>query len=127
MTAFTDGFENEILQRYLKNTTAWTPVATTYLGLATAASDSSFTEIATGSYARYAATWGTVASGSVSLSGTHTFVTATANWGTIHNVGMFSAITSGNQYFWGQLTADVIINSGDTFEFATTAVSVTLN
>ena len=66
--------------------TAYTPVATVYIGLSTAspgkaATGASCSEVAnSGSYARKAITFGAAASRAVAQSGTVTFNQATASW-----------------------------------------------
>lgn len=133
MTAFTDAFENYILDRYLRNQTAWTP-GTVYAALGTGGSDSTFTEVAnSNNYARTAIIFGSAASGgSVANTAACTFPQASGSWGTISygglclsNVYATAFNASGNGMFHGSMTG-VAIGSGDTFEFAIGGVTVTV-
>jgi hypothetical protein len=128
--AMTDYLENKIID-WLFRGQAFTPPATIYVSLHTAAcSDSSTgTEVSGGSYARVAVTsalanWaGTQAAASTTAStgtgGTTsnnaavTFPAPTANWGSITHFGLFDASTSGNQLACAALTVSKTVNNGD--------------
>lgn len=130
MPSMTDSFENELLDFLLRGQ-PYTPPATWYIGLLTAApSDSTAgTEVAGGSYARVAvasslANWagtqgaGTTvassgASGTTSNNGIITFPAPTANWGLVTHFGFYSASTGTNLKLYAALTASKTINSGD--------------
>lgn len=130
MAAMSDYLENKIID-WLFRAQAYSPVATLYVGLLTAApSDTGGgTEVTGGSYARVAVTsslanWaGTQSAGStVASSGTSgttsnnnaiTFPAPTANWGTITHFGIFDASTTGNLLFWAALTVSKTVNNGD--------------
>ena len=47
-----------------------------------------------------------------------TFVTATANWGTINSWGYFDAVTAGNLGLFATLDTAKAVNNGATAEFA---------
>jgi hypothetical protein len=110
----------------------YTRPATVYVALFTAApSDSGGgTEVTGGSYARASVTnngtnW-PAASGGAKSNGTDiTFVTASANWGTIVAMGIFDASTSGNLLYWADLTVSKAINNGDTAKFVAGEIDVT--
>lgn len=124
--------ENKVLD-YLYRAQAFTPPATTYVGLFTAApSDAGGgTEVSTAStgYARQAITSGltawsgtqgsgtTVASsgtgGTISNNAIVTFGTPTGAWGTCTHAGLFDASSAGNLLFWGALAAAKTVNAGD--------------
>ena len=132
MTAFSNALENEILSRYLKNTTAITPVATVYAALFTGTTtDASQTEVPnSNNYSRQAISWGTVSAGSVSgPTTTLTFPQASGSWGTITGFGIYDSGThgSGNLLFWGNLSSSVAIGTNDRFEFAASAVTVSVD
>jgi hypothetical protein len=122
--------ENKLIDWLLRGQ-AFTPPATTYVGLFTASpSDTGGgTEVSGGNYARPSiasslANWaGTQSSGStVASSGTGgttsnngavTFNAPSANWGTVVAIGLFDASTAGNLLFFGAQTPNKTINNGD--------------
>jgi hypothetical protein len=77
------------------------------------------TEVSGGSYARVAlgTNIGAAASGSATTTGALTWTQASANWGTVTGVGLFDASTAGNLLAAGPLSANEVVNSGDTFSF----------
>lgn len=105
--------------------TSWSPPATLYFALYTTAPTNAGggTEVSGGSYARVGLTNNTtnfpVASSQTSRNATLIdFGTASANWGTIVAVAVWDASTSGNLMYWGPLTTNKTINSGDSFKIA---------
>ena len=130
MSAATDYLENKIIDWLLRGQ-SFTPPATVYVGLFTAApSDSGGgTEVSGGSYARVGvgsslANWaGTQSAGSTTASsgtggqtsnnGAITFPAPTANWGTVSHFGLFDASTAGNLLLQAALTDPKTINNGD--------------
>jgi hypothetical protein len=122
--------ENKLID-WLLRAQAFTPPATTYVGLFTAspADAGGGTEVSGGNYARAAIVsgltqWaGTQSSGStVASSGTGgttsnnaavTFNAPSANWGTIVAVGLFDALTVGNLLFFGAQSPSKTVNNGD--------------
>ena len=132
MTAFSDYLENKLLDGTLRNI-AYTPVATTYVGLHTTATldANSGTEVTGGSYARtavLAAGWGVPAGGSTSNLGIITFPTSTASWGTVTHFGIYDGSGGGaNLLYWGQLTIAKTVDSGDVFTFPIGNLTVSLD
>lgn len=145
MAAFTDYFENKLIDQIFRNQ-AYTFPATLYVGLLTAApSDSAGgTEVSGGSYARVGvasslANWaGTQAAGSTTASsgtsgttsnnGTITFPAPSANWGTVTHFGVYDASSGGNLLIYGALAASKTVNNGDAApSFATAALSVQID
>lgn len=132
--SFSDYAENKILDQVF-GATAWTAPVTLYLALFTAApSDSGGgTEVTGGSYARKAVTnnstnFPNASSGSKALGVDQTFVTPTADWGTVTHVGIFDASSSGNLVAWGALAVSKNVQNGDTFTLpATTGIVITLD
>lgn len=130
MAALSDYLENKIVDWLLRGQ-AFTPPATVYVALLTAApSDTGGgTEVSGGSYARVAVTsslanWaGTQSAGSTTASsgtgGTTsnnaavTFPTPSASWGVVTHAALYDASSSGNLLVWGALTASKTINNGD--------------
>jgi hypothetical protein len=130
MSALTDYLENKVID-WLFRGQAFTPPATVYAGLLTAApSDASAgTEVTGGSYARvaigcslanFAGTQGagtTVASsgttGTTSNNASVTFPAPTGNWGVATHMGFWDAASNGNLLLWAPLTISKTINNGD--------------
>lgn len=103
---------------------AYTPPATVYMGLFTAAPSVSGggTEISTGSYARVAVTnnstnFPNAVAGVKSNGAAITFPTASGAQGTATHFGWFDASTSGNLLDFATLTTPKPIGAGDTPEF----------
>jgi hypothetical protein len=131
--SFSDYLENEVLD-YVFSGASFTSPATVYVGLFTATpSDSGGgTEVTGGSYARVTVTNNATnfpaASGGAKANGTDvTFVTATANWGTVVAFGIFDASSAGNLLVWGDVTPNKAINTGDTAKFAIGDLDITLD
>lgn len=129
MAAMTDYLENKIIDWLLRGQ-AFTPPATVYVGLLTAApSDSAAgTEVSGGSYARVAVTsnatnWnstdGDNDAASTGTDGTTendtaiTFPAPTANWGSITHFAIYDAASGGNMLIWSALTTAKTVNNGD--------------
>jgi hypothetical protein len=131
MGSFANYAENKVLDHLTGKTAFTQPVA--YVGLSTAlmASDGgTFTEVSGGSYVRKTTAgtdWNAAASGSVTNAAALTFVTATANWGTVQSFALFDASSAGNMLVWGDLTTAKAINNGDTASFAIGAMTITLD
>ena len=126
-----DFLELELLDHVLGNA-AYSAPATVYIALFTAAPTDAGggTEVTGGSYERFAVTnnatnWPAAAAGAKSNGTAFTFVTATANWGTVVAFGIFDALTVGNLLYWGDLTVNKAVNSGDTASFAVGDIDVT--
>ncbi len=123
MSAMSNYLETEIYDHVLRNA-AYTAPSTLYVALFTStATDAELeagtltNEVSGGSYARQTASFSAPTNGAGSNSGTITFPTASAGWGTIRFVAIMDASTSGNVLLKGQLSSDVTINSGNTFQF----------
>lgn len=125
-----DYAENKILDHSVGKT-SWT-MPTVYVALyTTAPTDStSGTEVSGGSYARVAttgATWNAAASGANSNASAIVFPTASASWGTVTAVALVDASSAGNIVWYGTLTSNKTVDSGDTFQFAAGALTLSLN
>lgn len=118
MAALTTTTSNKLLDHLLA-TTAWTKPTAVYLALCTTAPTASAggTEISTvgTGYARQAVAFSAAASAATANSGTVTFPTATANWGTISHWELWDAVTGGSRLAYGAWTASKIIQTGDVF------------
>lgn len=110
--------ENAMINAVLRNTTYTSP-ATVYAALYTTdpTEADSGTEVSGGSYARQSVAFSAPSDGATSNSGTITFPTATANWGTITHIGIRDASTAGNLLYYGPLTASKTVGSGDVIKF----------
>jgi hypothetical protein len=127
MAALSNYLENALINATLRNTTYTSP-ATVYVGLFTTdpTDAGTGTEVTGGSYTRKAITFGAPSNGVSVNSVAVEFDQATANWGTVTHFGILDASTSGNLLYHGALTASKVIDDGDVFKFAISAVSVTL-
>ena len=135
MTAFSLFLENELLDHVLRNEN-FSPTASVFIGLHTTNGDedgAGIVEVTGGSYARLevgAATgrdFTAAAAGTTSNNEDWTFVTATASWGSIIGVGVYSLVTAGDLYFHGATTATIVLDSGETFQFAAGDLDITLD
>jgi hypothetical protein len=127
MAEISNYLENAIINATLRNTT-YTSVATVYVSLWTSdpTDAGSGTEVAGGSYARTAVTFGAPSGGVSTNSAAVEFPQATASWGTIGWIGINDAQTSGNLLYHTALDTSKDIDSGDIFKIATGNLSVTL-
>lgn len=127
--SLSDYAENKIVDHTLGKA-SWTMPATAYLALFTVAPTDAGggTEVSGGSYARVAITsnMGASSGGSSTNSGTITFPTASAGWGTVVAFGVFDALTVGNLIWWGDLTASKTVASGDTLVFNASQLTLSL-
>lgn len=144
MASLTDYLENKIID-WLLRATSYTPPATLYIGLLTAApSDAAGgTEVSGGSYARVSVvsattawnnTQGNTTGASTGTDGTSenavaiTFPAPTANWGVVTHFGVYDASTAGNLLIYAALTASKTINNGDAApSFAVAALSLQID
>ena len=124
MANMSDYLEDQMIKYWLQNDgTAAAKPATVYVALYTVIptdASTSGTEVTGGSYARVAVTnnatnWPgpTTNNGTVTNGATITFPAPTGNWGTVVGVAIYDAATAGNQLFWGALTTNKTIPSGD--------------
>lgn len=134
MAAMSDYLENKLIDQLFRNT-AYTFPTTMYVGLLTVAptDSTSGTEVSGGSYARvsYACSTGNWAAsttnGTTSNSNSITFATPSGTWGTVVAFGLYDSLTTGNLLFYGSLTVNKTINSGDTVSFPATTLSIQID
>ena len=119
--------ENAVINAVLRNT-SYTSPTTVYVGLFTSdpTDAGSGTEVAGGSYARVAVTFGAPSNGVSTNSAAVEFAQATANWGTVSHIGIHDALTTGNLLFHTALDTSKTIETGDIFKIAIGSLSVTL-
>lgn len=130
MSAFSNYLENALLNHVLRGV-ALTAPTTVYAALftnATVMSDAALgTEVTGGGYTRKPVSFNAAANGQCTNQEV-IFDAATADWGTIRYVGIFDAASgTTNLLFWGQLSADKLISTGDQFKFAANNLTVTLD
>ena len=131
--SFSDFLELELLD-HVFGAAAYTAPATVYIALFTVAPTDAGggTEVTGGSYARLAVTnnatnFPAAAAGAKSNGTVFTFVTATANWGTVVAFAIFDAVTLGNMLCWADLTLSKAVNNGDTASFPVGDLDLTLD
>lgn len=129
MAALSDHAEALLLDWLMTNGSATRPTAW-YVALYTAApSDSGGgTEVSGNGYSRQAVTFAAATSpgGTTSNTGDISFTASGGNWGTITHIGIFDASSGGNLLWHGVMTASKIVNDGDTLEFSTGNIDLTI-
>ena len=129
MAALSDHSENLLLNWLMTTDTVTRPTAW-YLALFTAApSDSGGgTEVSGSGYSRQTIAFGTASGtgGTTSNTGDVSFTASGGSFGTVSHVGIFDASTGGNLLWHGAMTASKTIADGDTLEFSTGNVDLTI-
>lgn len=131
MSALSNAYENAVLNHLFDNTALTSPT-TVYVGLFTSdpTDAGSGTEVSGGSYARVAASFAAASGGSITTDADVSFTTATANWGTISHIGVFSSLSgsaSTDMIVHGALDVSKEILSGDTFVITSGNLTITLD
>lgn len=130
-TKWTNTFKNLVLDHITGRTSFASP--TVYLGLYEGDPLGAGVETETAGsngYSRQAlaAALGSASGGSITNSSAAiTFGPASANWGTIDYFSIHSASTAGTLYAGAALSASKTVNSGDSLEFATSQLTLTLD
>lgn len=101
----------------LLRATAYTTPTTVYLALLNAG-----TETTGGSYARQAIVFAVPSAGSVASSTAQTFTSMPAT--TVSQIGVYDALTAGNQLYLIAVTANKNTNVGDTVSVAAGAITI---
>jgi len=126
--SFTNAFETDVLSWGLTADSVTRPTAW-YIGLFTSDptdTGAAGTEVTGGSYARTAATF-TVTGDTASNSGAVEFPAATADWGTVSHIGVFTASSGGTMLVHAVLTTAKAIATGDVFRIPTGDLDITLD
>tara|TARA_R110002153_G_scaffold270596_4_gene437099 strand:- start:3500 stop:3883 length:384 start_codon:yes stop_codon:yes gene_type:complete len=126
--SFTNSFETDVLNWGLTAGSVTRPTAW-YIGLFTSDptdTGAAGTEVTGGSYARTAATF-TVTGDTASNSGAVEFPAATAGWGTVSHIGVFTASSGGTMLVHAVLTTAKAIATGDVFRIPTGDLDITLD
>ena len=146
MSAASNYVEDRTLDFWLKaNSTSTSAPSTVFVALFTSADSTGGTaenleagilsnEVTTSgtAYVRQSIAFGTISNGSVASSGTVTYATATANYGTVTHVAIMDTNSTsdsagaGNVLFYGALTSAKTIESGDTFQIQAGSLTVSL-
>jgi hypothetical protein len=135
MSAASNYLENKVLDHTLRNA-SFTQPAGLFVGLYTG---NALTNLEAGTlsdevstsggtnYVRKAVTFGNAASGTATNNTTITFDAAGATgWGNITAIAILDTVSSGNVLFYGNLTTAKLIENGDTMQFVTNNISVSL-
>lgn len=132
---FANHAEEEILNAIFRGTT-FPVLANMYISLHTAdPGETGASEVTAGDYARITVA-STVGNWSDPSAGTQgetdnlndiLFAVATSNWGTITHMGIWDAISAGNIWFKGALTASKVVNNGDQFKFSAGDLNIQLD
>lgn len=130
--------ENKLLNHVL-TTTGYTQPTNRYLALFNGNASSILTnleagtltdEVNTGSYARTEITFNAAVNGSITNSNTVTFPTATNNYAsTVTCIAVMDSQSAGagNVLFYGQLTQQKTVTTGDTFQVSPYNLTITLS
>lgn len=126
--SFSDYLETKVLN-HVFGSTSYTPAATLYLGLYTAAPDDTGggTEVSGGGYARQSVAFTDTATNTISNTSAVEFPTATASYGTVTHVGVFDASTGGNLLVYASLTTSKLIDTGDVFRVPAADLDISLS
>ena len=127
--SFSNTYETHVLN-YVFTTTSVTRPTAWYLALFTSnpAEDASGTEVSASgtAYARQSATF-TVSGNTASNSGAIEFPTATASYGTVTHVGVYTASSGGDLIAYAALSTSKAIDTGDVFRVPAGDLDVTLD
>jgi hypothetical protein len=125
--SFSDTFETHVLD-YVFTTDVLVRPTAWYLALFTTnpADDDTGTEVTGGGYARQSVTF-TVTNDTASNTSAIEFPTATANYGTVSHVGVYTASTGGDLIAHAALTSSKSIEVGDVFRVPAGDLDITLD
>jgi len=127
--SFSNTFETHVLNYVFTATSVTRPTAW-YIALFTSnpAEDASGTEVSTSgtAYARRPVAF-TVSGNLATNSAAVEFPTATANFGTVTHIGVFTASTSGTLIAYSALSASKSISTGDVFRVPAGDLDITLD
>jgi hypothetical protein len=131
MANLTNTAEENILDWYFTSGAAPTRPTAWWIGLYTvipsADDGTGGTECSNTGYARQQVTTFVRTSQTLNPTATLTFGPATENWTEVVAFGVFSAVTSGTLYGFASLTTARTVNNGDSAEFATSDLTITLD
>lgn len=122
----TDYLENAFLD-HMRGGTALSQPAGLYLALfSTAPTEASGgTELTGNGYARQAITFGAASAGAITNTATVTFTASGGAWSAIVGHAIYDASTVGNMLWFEDSVSGPTLGDGDSYEFATSAITVT--
>ena len=127
--SFSNTFETHVLNYVFTATSVTRPTAW-YLALFTSnpAEDASGTEVSTSgtAYARQSAAF-TVSGNTASNNSAIEYPTATASYGTVTHVGVFTASSGGDLIAYAALSSSKAIDTGDVFRVPSGDLDITLD
>ena len=127
--SFSNTFETHVLNYVFTATSVTRPTAW-YLALFTSnpAEDASGTEVSTSgtAYARQSAAF-TVSGNTASNNSAIEYPTATASYGTVSHVGVFTASSGGDLIAYAALSSSKAIDTGDVFRVPSGDLDITLD
>jgi len=131
--SISDYLESKILD-HMTGKTQFTFPTSRWVGLFTTAPTDAGggVEVSGGSYARLEFNGATgraftaASGGAAENSAAWEFATASADWGTIVAFGIFDALSGGNMEWWGDITPNKLVSSGDTARFASGALDLSV-
>ena len=130
MTAFSDYLENNLGDHVL-GIASYTSPSNIYLALFTddPTDADTGTEVSGGGYSRLDVTgkFNAFSGGSSQNNADLAFPTATVDWGTVTHAAIYDASTGGNLLLHASVSTSKTINSGDTAEFKSGNITVTLD
>jgi hypothetical protein len=117
--------ENQLLDA-LVGTTAYTVTGPIKLALVTANGDDATagTEVSGGSYARQTITFGAAASGAIANSASISFTGMPA--ATVVGIEIYDSAGTPKRLAYGALTTSRVVTAGDTVQFASSAITLSL-
>ena len=129
---FSTYLSHKLLDHILRNTAYTSPGTSVYISLHTATLTAAMTETeCSGSnYARTQCTsWDApgATNGATANTSAITFPTPSGSWGTVTNVGIFDASTTGNGLFFSAVDTSFAPGNGDTVRFAAGDLDVTVS
>jgi len=126
MAAMSNYLELKMLDHFLGTASTSAP-ANVFLSLWTSdpTDAGSGTELSGSAYVRMDINFAAASGGAAASNSTVTFPTATGSWGTITHIGIHDAVSSGNLLYHSALTASKAIASGDVFQVASGAITIT--
>ena len=129
MAALSDHAENLLLNFLMTTGTATRPT-NWYLALYTAAPNDAGggTEVSGNGYSRQSVSWDAASGtgGTTSNSGAVTFTASGGNFGNVTHIGIFDASSGGNLLWHGAMAAAKQVNAGDSIQFATGSIDLTI-
>ena len=129
MAALSDYSEKLLLDWLMTNGAATRPT-NWFVALYTAAPNDAGggTEVSGNGYSRQSVTFAAASTPAGTTSNTNdvVFTAAGGSWGTVTHIGIFDASTSGNLLWHGSLTASKTVADGDTLQFSTGNIDLTL-